>query len=170
MRRSWKEEGASGSAGPWGKRAEEMERLRSSSSGFMYSSRRGLDGTDDLAVAGPENHVDSLPPAELAVELLVKVGGAMRANMPASVCSWSCSVRSFEGWDECDGTSPIFTGAEAPLNQSANMVEFRDLEAPDGTSFAEEAFEGIKLARDFVGEWRIELRVFCWTEEAARDT
>ena len=100
----------------------------------------------------------------------VWVGMAVVSSIPSSCCSSSSSSSSsvWSAWSFVGdgGATPTATGAEDPLNQSPKILVPRSFTWPACASASEVAVvaalrEGMKLARDFVGEWNDVLEVCC---------
>lgn len=100
----------------------------------------------------------------------VRVWVGMAIVSSVSCCSSSSSSSSsvWSVWSFVGdgGATPTATGAEDPLNQSMKILVPRSFAWPACASASEVAVvaalrEGMKLARDFVGEWNDVLEVCC---------
>ena len=96
--------------------------------------------------------------------------GMVMVSSVSSCCSSSLSSSSsvWSAWSFVGdgGATPTATGAEDPLNQSLKILVPRSFAWPACASASEVAVvavlrEGMKLARDFVGEWNDVLEVCC---------
>lgn len=174
-RRAWKDEGSSGSAGPWGKRDVEMLRLRSSSEGLWYA---GVERVGFVGLGVERSHENLLVEEvrftflgcedcfgvvivvsgedEVVVVLFVslverELPGKMLDIISSSSSSDSNSL-SVWSWRE----TPRLTGAEAPLNQFCSaFAPAANLGGDDGeVVLSGPPREEMKLARDLVGEGR----------------
>lgn len=166
VKRSLKEDGARGSAGPWGKRALFMSRFkRGSVSIVREGEEEWFVELVDLDENQPPSFAATLPGEDVwdcIVDLRrVRVGRRVKEEMAAvSILPYSRSISYSSGCASCSGDSdlagdgriPTLMGAEVPLNQES----MTDLEVCRVLRLLAVSLvfdvDVIKLASDFVGD------------------